>query len=456
MSTNAVDFRAETLPFPLWHTSSHEVLVRLQLATRDENRRYPEAYYLVTSGFYKILRELDVVAFRHSFGEKGLRFYLEVQGSFASVKAYLMNLKQWHVLGEAWDLVILDGIREYPVLGPEDRKLPLPTQDKLCNIAREHMRMGSRPLRFSRYLLYAALAPFGRRHCYGSCSMRYEDATGEADFTQYLQALEILTENFRRTDFSRVSSFSELRRIGLSIETQLPKKEMRRKEMEAVLPQAVDSFLKESLSTAEEQFSSEIFAELFQDKGFVLGASLQAPRAASSDTFFHGFLFHALFFAACYHQKVPFTEMSAAIMRLSAGLEKDYFRADDSDGLRLFRAYGVGGARRLALTGYAPLFTEALPFWHAHPDEEDRSLFLIGQIYDTTALMRVGVQQYRVLQEICRKALTDKTIRRTSLSAFFEKNGIVTDGCRDIYALVLLLELLEEEFQADLEAGTMD
>lgn len=455
MSTNAIDFRAETLPFPLWHTSSHEVLIRLQLATRDENRRYPEAYYLVTSGFYKMLHELDVTAFRHSFGEKGLRFYMEVQGSFASVKAYLMNLKQWHALGEAWDLVILDGIREYPVLGPEDRKKLLPSRNELWNLARGHMRMGSRPLRFSRYLLYAALAPFGRRRCYGSCSMRYEDAAGEADFTQYLQALAVLTENFRRTDFSRIASFAALRAMGLSIEAQLPKKEIRRQEMDATLPQAADSFLKESLSTAEEQFSSEMFTELFQDKGSVSQASLAAPRAASSNILFHGLLFHALFFAACYHQKVPFAEMPEAIIRLSAGLEKDYFRADDSDGLRLFRAFGMGGARRLALAGYEPLFSEALPFWRAHPNEEDRSLFLIGQIYDTTALMRTGVQRYRALQAICRKALSDDTIRRASLSAFFEENGIVTDGCRDLYALVLLLELLEEESREDAESSTV-
>lgn len=184
------------------------VEIRLAVHARGMACQTPDAHYLVVVGLFKLLRDLTVLDFHHSRDAEGLVFYLAVRESRSVVRSYLNNTKKYHVLGDAWDLVLVDGSRVSTVLG--DACIPPLSSEALHQLAFMHRRMGSRPLRFSRYFLTAALLPFGRERGYGSALMQAEDAKGRVHFYSVLQGLELLQRSFATLDFSGISSAQEL------------------------------------------------------------------------------------------------------------------------------------------------------------------------------------------------------------------------------------------------------
>ena len=365
------------------------VTIRVAVSSTALNKRTPTVHYLVTSCFFKLLNELTVLDYRHQYGSEGLSFYLDVLESRSAVKAYLQNLKNFHVLGVAWDLAILDGINSITQIRDSLNREPLKGYE-LEAVARMHMGMGSRPLRFSRYFLYAALAPFGRDRCYGSCCMSYEDAKGDRNFFKVLQGLEILVRSFSSLDFSSINSLNELRTRGVPIE--------------------------------------EALNQLAGRKGLL-----------------KGLLFHSLLLAVVYEQKAPMDQIPERIQSLVKGIEKDFQRSVDSESLALFHRYGLGGARLLAMTGFQPLIDQALPYWQRSRDLDDLSLFLLAKTFDTTTLADLALEDYNLFQRKAESLLDRPDADRDGLNREFYQRNVVTDGISDLISIVLLLDLLQTE-----------
>lgn len=370
--------------------TSGPVVIRLGIATSAADRRVPEVHYLVTTGFFKLLHDLDITAFRHSYHREGLTFYIEAAHPKSEVRKYLQNLKRWHILGYVWDFSLIEGMYLHRITADSRRPETSATAEELRQLCHMHMRMGSRPLRFSRYVLYAGLAPFGRARSYGSCCMRCEDVRGEQYFSQALQGLDILTRSYRNIDFSSASSLDALRVIGKPIQEAL-------------------------------------------------------DRAGAKQGAFKGLLFHTLFLAAAYEQKTPVHELEKKISELAFGIEKDFLRPEVPEGNRLLHSRGICGARLMAMAGYQPILERSIPFWRASHDFDDLTLFLLTQIYDTTTLRRTSLEHYKYLQRLAYRALTEGDIDRDALNRQFTEDGLVTDACRDLISVTLLLDLILEE-----------
>lgn len=373
----------------LSRTVTKPVTIRLAIYSHAHNKRTPAIHYLVATGFFKILNELNVLDYHHQYGMDGLTFYIDVTESRSAVRAYLLNLKKFHALGHAWELSIIDGMHVTSLIQDGRDKEPLKGYE-LESLARMHMNMGSRPLRFSRYFLYAALAPFGRSRSYGSCSMTFEDAKGNRHFYHVLQALVILVRAYSSLDFSSINSLHELRSRGLPIEDAL-------------------------------------------------------SQIGSSTGLLKGLLFHSILIAATYEQKTAMDLIPEKIKSIVKGLEKDFSKDITSPSTLFFSRYGIGGARMLALAGYKPIIDKALPFWQGAMDLDDLSLYLIAQTYDTTTLKDIDLLGYQNLQEQADRCLKDINLDRNSLNQAFYKLGMVTDGISDLISVVLLFDLIANE-----------
>lgn len=369
------------------------VTIRLAIFSNSHNKRTPAIHYLVTTGFFKILNELNVLDYHHQYGMDGLTYYIDVAESRSAVRAYLLNLKKFHALGQAWELSIIEGMHVSSPIQENRVEKPLKGYE-LESLARMHMNMGSRPLRYSRYFLYAALAPFGRSRSYGSCSMSFEDAKGNRNFFHVLQALEILVRSYSSLDFSSINSLQALRSRGIPIEDAL-------------------------------------------------------NQVSSSEGMLRGLLFHSIILAAAYEQKTPMQQIPDKIKSIVKGMEKDFSKDLTSSSTYLLAQYGVGGARALALAGYEPIIDKALPFWQNSMDIDDLSLFLLGQTYDTTTLKDIDLLGYQNLQDQAEKCLADITLDRNSLNQAFYKLGLVTDGISDLISVVLLFDLIASEESRD-------
>lgn len=370
-------------------TDRKPVTIQVSILSDAYDLRTPEVHYLVTTAFFKILHELNVIDYNHHYGIGGLNYYVDVVESRSAVRAYLLNLKKYHVLGSAWEFAIIEDVNSRTIIREEKDEKRL-NSFELYDLVRMHISMGSRPLRYSRAFLYAALAPFGRDRAYGSCSMNYEDARGERNFYYLIQAIEIIVRSLSSMDFSSISSLEELRAKGLPIEQTLDK--------------------------------------LGKKKGLL-----------------KGLLFHSLVFASMYEKKVPEDKLVDRVKELVKGLENDFQKLGNSDGLRLYAQYRIGGARGMALSGYQFLFDLAIPFWNESEDLDELSLYLLSKTVDTTTLANTSLENYQVLQEEAKKALHDEDYDRDQLNHYFYKKGLVSDGISDLISMVLLLNLILKE-----------
>lgn len=359
-------------------------LIRLALEAHLEDYKKPMVHYLVTVGFFKLLHELDVYTFDHSYQEDGLVFYVRTRDSRSSVRAYLLNLKKNHMLGGVWKFSLIDGHYVTEIQGSHKGALAYTDRD-LSLLAYKHMQMGSRPLRFSRYFLYSCLASLGRQRSYGSISMARMDSKEIRDFHDLILDLDQACKFFSSIDFSSVSSFQELRAY-------------------------LSPFYKQDLCSN-----------------------------------LRGMIFHGAILANCYEKKIPFEAMSPYIQELTKVLMKDFEGRASSDGLTVYKRYGIGGIRFLVMSGYKPLIRQALPFWQTIGNLDDLSLYLMENSFDTTTLIDLSLQAYKKMQEEAKRLLVDSRANREVFNEVFYNKSLVTDGISDMIGLVLLLDLLKSE-----------
>lgn len=374
---------------PILKPEHEPVLIRLSVCANGEEALKPAAVYLLVTGFFKIIHELDVYSYRYEFDRRGLSFYIEVRDSRSATKAYLDKIKQFHVLGRSWSFQIIEGGRISLIRGLSQENRPLDGK-KLESMARSHMSMGSRPLRFSRYFLYSALVPYSRMRGYGCCLFNREDAKGLDNFNLILQGIEILTRSFSAIDFSDISSLEELRKKGRLIEN------------------AVSDY-------------------------------------SGRPGLLKGLLFQSLVLATIYERKTAFEKIPEEIINLTKGLDRDFKGEANSDGIKAYMKYGAGGVRKLAMTGFSFVLDQALPFYRTRMNMDDLSLFILANTVDTTTLADSGPDLYEEIKNKADRAVFPGDVDRDTLNELFYKQGLVTRGVRDLISITILLDLIEKE-----------
>lgn len=364
-------------------------VIRVQASGVSADKRKPCFSYLVTLAFHQIIQDLDVVYFTHSYSSNGLSFFLYVEQPKETVRTYLVKLKRWHIASDAWHIYLIDGSNEYEIFSEFTQRGAEPTEQQLRDMAKMHMRMGSRPLRFSKYATYAVLTQLGRTRSYGCVGMSHNGSHEDMSFKTFLIALQSMARSYRTSDFSSVSSFEELRRKG--------------QEMEAEL--------------------------LFTTGGIKV---------------LNGFLFLSTYLAACYEQKIPFAALSQKTMQLSKGLEKDYARDWETPGLRAYREHGVRGVRDVPITGFEELIHHALRRYQQNQDLDDLTLYLMSTTIDTTMLNRSNIAVCEDVQKRAQECLYGN-VDRDELDRYFTMEKLTSGGIADLVATTILLHLIEEE-----------
>lgn len=358
------------------------VFLRISVEGQPDSYRMPQADYLVVTGFFKLLRDLHVVNYVHQRGAEGLTFELEVGESRSVVRSHLQNMKEYHMLGPAWRLGLIEGGRFLPIKAPTDFG-PL-NREELADLVSAHLRMGSRPLRFSKYFLYAYLRPFSRRRGYGSCLMDRKDAKERVNFYQVLQAMDLLQRTFQSLDFS-------------------------------------------ALSSAEEVFwPANPLENALNDR-------------MQEGSYFHTILYTSLVLAALYERKLPFAELSAAIRSFAGPYRKKVLRPDS----RLDPAIGET-VYQILESGMEELI-QLLEEPGLLDDLDRTSLLLFCRMPDRVMEKELGPTSLGQLQQLARFAIQDPGPGRDQLDFFFLQNGLVMDSVQDGLALLQLLALLKEE-----------
>lgn len=374
---------------PFFVVEREPILVRLSVNAKGLDSLDLPGVYIAVDGFFRLLRDVDVTSYRQTMGREGLVFFVEVNDSRSAIRAYLGNLKRYHFLGPAWNFTIIEGTRLTAITGDPGRSRPL-TGGELEDLAMTHLSMGSRPLRFSRYFLYSALAPFTRKRGYGTCLLDREDAKGRENFSMVLRGLDILRRAYQSIDFSGMTSLADLRSRGKVLQKAL--------------------------------------SDMTDHPGFM-----------------KGILFQSLILASVYEQKTPFSEIPARIRDLCQGLDRDFDLDVRSPGVEAYRLYGVGGIRTLAMEGFRPIIDQVLPMVEIRRNLDDLSLFLMSNTVDTTTLADLSMPDYIDLQDMARRALYPGDTDRTALDDLFYQRGLVTNGIRDLMMTTQLLALIKKE-----------
>lgn len=374
---------------PFFVVDREPILVRLSVNAKGLDSLDLPGVYIAVDGFFRLLRDVDVSSYRHSLGREGLAFFVEVNDSRSAIRAYLNNLKRYHFLGLAWNFTIIEGSRLTAITGDPGRSRPL-TGSELEDLAMTHLSMGSRPLRYSRYFLYSALAPFIRKRGYGTCLMDREDAKGRENFYMVLKGLDVLRRAYQSIDFSGMTSLADLRSRGKLLQKAL--------------------------------------ADMTGLTGFM-----------------KGILFQSLIFAWVYEQKTPFAEIPSRIQDLCQDLDRDFDLDVRSPGVEAFRCHGVGGIRALAMDGFRPLIDQVLPMHDIRKNLDDLSLFLLANTVDTTTLADLSMSDYAGIQQLARRAIYPGDTDREAMDEFFYKRGLVTNGIRDLVMTTQLLALMKQE-----------
>lgn len=379
----------QTIEWKKRKTMDSYTVVRIQASGVSVDKRKPCFSYLVTVAFFQVLQDMDVVYFTHAYSSHGLAFYLYIDQPKEVVRNYLVKLKRWHIASDAWHIFLVEGTREVEIFGEFTQRGTEPMEQMMHDLTKMHMRMGSRPLRFSKYMTYAVLAQLGRTRSYGCVCMAHNGSNVDITFKTFLVALQNLQRSYRTSDFSNVSSFEALRSKG--------------QEQEAAL--------------------------LFSTSG---------AKAL------HGFSFLSSYLAACYEQKIPLASMPEKIVQLAKGLEKDYQRDLDTPGLRAYREYGIRGVRDVPLTGFEELIHHALRRYEQNDDLDDLTLYLMSTTFDTAMLSRSNLDVCEDVQKRAQAALFANA-DRDALDRYFGESKLTSDGIADLVAITVLLSLMAEE-----------
>lgn len=357
------------------------ITIRLSKEDRTGSASPASEYYLLVTGLYKLLAELNVIEYRHSLNDGDLVFYIEIRESRSVVRSYLQKLKKFHMLGPAWKFVIIEGSRmSVPVsdsVYDPDRAVNL---DDLVNA---HMSMGSRPLRFSRYFLYSALRPFSRKYGYGSCLAGREDSRGRLNFYQVLRGLDLLQKAFRAVDFSAISSAEEI------------------------------ANLLRPLAGALEEINSK-------------------------PGFFIGLLYYSASLAWAYEQKMQLDEFPKAIMKFSTGLIKGMQRNTSS--IAIERLLTI---QEIISSGFQLIIDMMDEV--SLDDLDNLTLELFSSFQDCSTMETAGLSSLLQLQKLAYFALEGQAVSRGELDRLFVDNGLLMDDVRDLIVVMQLIDCLSRE-----------
>lgn len=156
-----------------------------------------------------------------------------------------------------------------------------------------------------------------------------------------------------------------------------------------------------------------------------------------------GAVFLYLLLAAAYLRTTSTDTMPATLQILAKPIGEDFARKPDSHGLKLYRKHGVRGIRGEAQRGFPLLFVhDKIP---ETPEEFNRlSLQLMGQIEDTNAMHRAGMEGWRQLKQRARKVLSGEMTAEALDGWCLEKN-ISTGGTADLVGGAVFIQLLKEK-----------
>lgn len=373
------------------------------------DKRNPFANFVVL----EIMQELEKIG-RFQFcdlryEEAGLVFYLSLRKLPEEVKLCTIQLEEEHPLGRLVDIDVYSQsgaiereILDFPprrcflcdrraVLCVREGKHPQETvREWFIDQVISYLRKGDRTERMLRYLRFAIAVELGRARGYGC--VRFTDSGSHDDMNTwtFFESTKAMVREIRAVNWNTRFTFRELRAIGIQIEERM----------------------------------------------------LQATRGVNAQ---RGLLFFVLLILDAYLHTDSMEELSERIRENCSPLHEDFRTPVSTNGMKIYKAHGVTGARGMAMDGLREVIEVGIPFLLHHRNIDQLSLFWFSRIDDTTGIHRGGLENWRILQEAAKLAITDG-MRAVQVDKRCVDNRISSGGIADLCAVTIILAWIQEEF----------
>lgn len=250
-------------------------------------------------------------------------------------------------------------------------------------------------LEFNKALKKAVFDELSRDFAFGCVNFKSQGSHADMTSEDFILSIDTITRGFCETNWHGISEFSHLRKRGLEIEN--------------------DMF---SATKGKNTYKGLVFLSIILAFGFVKTDKLD--------------------------------QMPKFIKNFSRPLISDYKKSTRAN---YYKNLGIRDVRSFPLTGFEEIFSLSLALDKNKMDDLLLTLYLIGNVDDTTTLNRSSLEDLRYVKARAKKIYKDyqngNNIRKEveKLNNYYLENGISSGGVADIFTLTKTLYYLRRIYE---------
>ena len=248
---------------------------------------------------------------------------------------------------------------------------------------------------FNKALKMAVFDELSREFAFGCVNLKSQGSHPDMTSDDFILSIDTITKAFEETNWEEISDFSDLRKRGLEIE--------------------------------KEMFS-----------------------ATKGKNTYKGLVFLSIILAFAFVKTDKLDQMPKFIKNFSRPLISDYKKSTRAN---YYKNLGIRDVRSFPLTGFEELFNLSLALNKNNMGDLLLTLYLIGNVDDTTTLNRSSLEDLRYVKGQAKKIYKDyqngNNIRKEveKLNNYYLENGISSGGVADIFTLTKTLYYLRRIYE---------
>lgn len=369
-----------------------------------QNKQNIYTTFIVYCLYMDIMEKLKAQPLMYSFDNEGFIIHLLSEEEPKKLKEELVLLEENHPLGRLADLDVFFGTGN---ISRRDIALPKRTCFLCEEPAHECVRskkhsyedvtsfihknvtsyIFQKPVK--RLAMFGMINEVVREHGFGCVTVLEDGNHKDMNFETFLQSIKAISHSLDKVDLRNTIDFIKLRNMGIKIEK--------------------DMFL--------------------------------ATKGINTHK---GFIFSYLFFIYAFLHSENLQDMQTCIKDMAKNILDDFNEKADTNGHRIYEKHAILGVRGLAYSGYDNVFNKYLPFFKETNDLKKLYLYIMSDNLDTTVIVRSSLKELYTLQKHAKLAYMSCDV--SQLNKFIFKYNISTGGTADLYAIVLILYIMEKYY----------
>lgn len=361
--------------------------------------------YLIFLGFKNIKRNFNIKSIKHYMGSDGLYLYFKVDEDYKEAKNKAINIENSD-LGRFLDIDIIVNNR---LVSRKDINLPrrrcfvcnedavycirnkthklellISTIEKECT---KYIFFEDKEKILARILELSCIVELSRRYSYGCVSVYGTGSHNDMDIISFLKSIEAMSGFYIKENFQNIENFDGLRELGLRIERKM-----------------LDS------NNGTNTYKGLIFLSLFVANSFFKGLNLN--------------------------------EYSKDIKEISKDIYDDFNSNIISNGIQIYKEFGVKGIREIPFTGFEIIEYHMLPKFREDKNIDNLVIEIMNSIMDTTSIKRIGMTEYMLFKKMVEDVLNGFEDKK-SLQEYSLLKNINTGGVADILIITLIYYFIQ-------------